>query len=85
MSLVELKKILKEGKFIIGTDKTIKALREGNLKKIYLSSNCRGDIKSKIERYTKISKVDVEILNVSNEELGTLAKKQFSISVISVK
>lgn len=83
MTLNDLKKDLKEKKMIFGANVTLKKLRAGKLKKIYLASNCRKDIMDDIVRYGKINKIEVVKLNKTNEELGVLCKKPFSVSVLS--
>ena len=82
--LNELKKLLKEGKVIIGTSNTIKKLKSGKLQKIWLSSNVPSGIKEDISDYSKLSDVEVVSLDVPNDELGVLCKKQFSVSVASL-
>jgi large subunit ribosomal protein L30e len=83
MTLNDLRKDLKEKKIIFGANTTLKKLRAGKLKRIYLASNCRKDIAEDIVKYGKINDVEVVKLKKTNEELGTLCKKPFSISVLS--
>jgi len=81
MSLAELKKLAGDKKLILGLDRTLKALRKDGLKKIFLSSNCSKQDKETIETNSKLFKVDVDELKISNEELGVVVKKPFSVSV----
>ncbi|MDP7506747.1 MAG: ribosomal L7Ae/L30e/S12e/Gadd45 family protein [Candidatus Woesearchaeota archaeon] len=83
-SKASLAKDLKSNKIIIGTDRVIKSLRAGKLSKIYISLNCKDSIKSDISHYSKLGDVEVISLKVSNEELGILCKKPFSISVLGL-
>lgn len=80
----EIQKLLGTDKLLIGTERTMKALRNGNLQKIYLASNTNAKVKEDIEHYKGMSKFEVEELKETNEELGTICKKSFSISVIGV-
>lgn len=82
--MTDLKKILKEESLNFGAEITLKKLRQGKLKKIFLAANCPKNVKDDIEYYAKLSKVEVVNLDVDNEELGTLCKKPFSISVIGI-
>lgn len=82
--LIEIKKNLKSKKLIIGTDITIKNMKLGKIKKIFLSSNCPENTKKDIEYYSKISKIDVINLSQKNDELGLICKKPFPISVLSL-
>lgn len=80
----EIKKLLKQKNIIIGTERTLKNLKLGKIKNIYLSSNCSEKISKDINYYSKLSKVPVVKLKYPNDELGILCKKPFPISVLSV-
>jgi large subunit ribosomal protein L30e len=79
----ELKKLIKEGKVIIGTNRVMKNLKLGKLKCIYVASNCPKDILDDIKHYSKLYNVKVNELKENNEDLGIICKKPFSISVLS--
>lgn len=81
----ELKKLLKENTAIIGTNQVMKNLKIGRLKEIYLSSNCPKNTTDDIKHYAKLYDVKVNELKENNEELGTICKKPFSISVLGFK
>lgn len=79
----ELKEALKQkNKVIIGTEKTLKLLKKGQLTSIYLSSNCPSHVKQDVEHYAKLHEIKVIMLKQSNEELGVMCKKPFSISIL---
>lgn len=78
----DIKKTVKEGKAVIGTDLVIKSLKLAKLSKVFLTLNVPADVKEDIEHYSKLSNVEVISLQVPNDELGTLCKKPFSISVL---
>lgn len=80
----EIKSTLKDGKVVLGTEQTIKLIKQDKLKKVFLSSNCKKDIKADLQKYAKISKVELVDVSVPNRELGVVCKKPFSISVIGV-
>jgi len=81
----EIKKLLGKENLIIGTDRTTKMLKRGELKKIFLAKNTAEETKKDIEYYAELSGVEVENLKETNEEIGILCKKPFSISVIGMK
>jgi len=83
-SISEIKKALKEGKAIIGTERTLKNLKLGKVSKVFLTSNCPAGVKKDINYYSKLAKAEVVQLKQPNDELGALCKKPFSISVLSV-
>ena len=80
-----IKKNLESDKLIIGTDRTLKELKAGNIKSVFLSANCPVEVKEDITRYCEIGSVALESLLESNEELGTICRKAFLISVLSFK
>ncbi len=81
----EIRKLLNTDKIIIGTDRTLKLLRKGELAKVFVSSNAEVEAKKDLEYYKKIGGVEVHALDVNNEELGTICGKPFLVSVIGVK
>jgi large subunit ribosomal protein L30e len=80
----EIKKVIKSGNFIIGSDVGMKSLKLGKTEKVYLASNCNEITKKEAERLARIAKVDVVVLSIPNDDLGVLCKKPFSISMLSV-
>jgi len=81
-SIDEIKKLSKEDKLVIGTNMVLKGLKIGKIKNVALSSNCSSEIKEEISHYAELSKAKVTELEVPNDELGTLCKKPFAISVL---
>ena len=85
MSIAEIKKLLKTPNLVIGADRTLKALRNNELVKVFLASNAPENLVKDIEYYASIVKVGVEKLDIPNDELGTICKKPFSITCIGMK
>ena len=79
----DIKKRVKEKKIIIGTKRTVKALKLGKVEKIFLTSNCPDDVKEDIGYYAKLGKTRIVKLKQPSGELGTICKKPFPISVLS--
>lgn len=82
-TIKEIKDLLKDGNFSLGTEESIKAAKKGTIKKAFVSKNCPEEISSELKRYAEINKFEVISLDISNKDLGTVAKKPFSISIIS--
>ncbi|MEK6835447.1 MAG: ribosomal L7Ae/L30e/S12e/Gadd45 family protein [Nanoarchaeota archaeon] len=78
----DLKQALKENKAIIGAQRVLKNLKTGKLTNVYLASNCPNTIKDDVNHYAKLYNIKVNELKESNEELGTICKKPFSIAVL---
>jgi len=80
----DIRKLLKEEKLIVGTNKVIKDLRLGKLKLVYITSNCPDKIRESIKYYAGMAKTEIVELKMANDSLGTLCKKPFSISILGV-
>lgn len=78
----EIRKMTGEKKIVMGLDRTLKKLRNGKLEKIFLAFNCPIDVKENIKYYGKLRKIKVIELKINNNELGTICRKPFSISVL---
>ena len=81
---VEIRALLADNKLVIGTERTLKLLRLGKIKQIYISANCADSTKENITHYSKLAGVQVNELNYPSSELGTVCKKPYSISVLGV-
>ena len=84
INAAEIKKMLKAGNIIIGTQKTLKSLKLGRVQKVLMSSNCPGNIEKDINYYAGFSGAEVFKLDFPNDELSVICKKPFSISVLAV-
>lgn len=82
--LQELKAELQADKAIIGSGKTLKALQMKKLKKVFLASNCPVQLKDDLLYYGKLANVPIVELELDNEELGVVCKKNFFIAVIGI-
>ena len=80
----DIKKLLKEKNVVIGTERTIKNLKLGKVEKLIISSNCSEKTVEDITYYAGLSNAETIKVDYSNEELGVICKKPFSISVLAV-
>lgn len=83
-AIKEIKDIIKKGKVIFGSEQAIKSAKKGELKTAFLASNCKQEIKDDLSKYANISEFGLIQLEIDNRDLGTIAKKPFSVSVIGV-
>jgi large subunit ribosomal protein L30e len=83
-NIQSIRKLIGTKKLIVGTEKTLKALKLGKIDKVYMASNCEEFVEKRINHYGNLKKVSLVKLDCPNDELGTLCKKPFSISVISL-
>lgn len=84
MKTAEIKKLLGSKKLIIGTDRTLKSLKNGELELVMVSSNCNQETLDDMNQYAGFSETKVEQLSMPNDELGVICKKLFSVSVIGI-
>jgi large subunit ribosomal protein L30e len=80
----ELRNALKENKVIIGSKKTIKYLKLGNVKLIILANNCPENIKKDIEHYSKLSGIKIENFDGTAKQLGIFCGKPFAIASLAI-
>lgn len=83
LTSAELKKLLKEKKMLIGTERTIKNLKLGKVDKVIITSNCPEKVQKDIKYYADLGKAAILKIRCPNEELGIICKKPFAISVLS--
>lgn len=80
----DIRKQIEEKKVVFGKEQTLKVLKQGGAATVYLSTNCPAGIKADIQRYADLAKTEVVTTSQTAEELGAMAKKPFTISVLSV-
>ena len=80
----ELQDILAQKLLVLGTEHTLKDIKKNKLGKIYITSNAPEQVKQDIKRYAMLASVEVQDITQTNEELGVMCKKPFSISVVGV-
>lgn len=82
MSSLEVKKVVKEKKLYYGADITIKMLKTGKVAEVFVASNCPEWIKKDLRHFCGIANVKLNELEETNEELGNICRKPFSVSVM---
>lgn len=70
---------------IIGTNKTLKALKNGEAKQVYIASNAKKEVLEDVEYYADLNDTTYEQLTVNNKELGNMCKKPFNIQLIATR
>ena len=81
---VEIRALLTDKKLVIGTERTMKLLKLGKLKMVYLSANCADGTKEDILHFGNLTKTEIKELAYPGDDLGVVCKKPFSISVLGV-
>ena len=83
-SPAEIRKLAEAGKLVIGTERTMKQLKQGRIKAVFVTSNCPDSLREDVKRYAGLSKADVVEIELPNDELGVVCKKPFSISIAGI-
>lgn len=83
MSLADLRKIIKSEKIAFGMKETIKHLKTGTVKKIFLAHDCPDHIKKDILHYSELNNTPIVTLSQPSDELSLICKKNYLINVIS--
>ena len=81
----EIKTSLQEGRLVVGSGSVLKAVKSGSVAKVFIALNCPNTTKETITRYAELAGIQVEELSQNNEELGTICKKNFFISILAIK
>ena len=79
----DLRNIVKDKKVYYGKDITIRMLKTGKIQEVYVASNCPEKIKRDLRHYCNLANVKLNEMEQNNEELGSICKKPFSVSVLS--
>jgi len=79
VEIADIKRALDEGKLIIGTERVIKALKRNDVEKVFYAVNTAEDSKLDLSKYSNAFE-----LEITNEDLGVLCKKPFSISMVGI-
>ncbi|MGM5483957.1 MAG: ribosomal L7Ae/L30e/S12e/Gadd45 family protein [Nanobdellota archaeon] len=79
----EITEALNNEKLLIGTDVVMRNLKNGDLKKVYVTSNAPEIIKNDIDNYAKLTDTEVSFLEETNEDLKEICKKRFNVSIVA--
>ena len=82
--LKSLHSLAQARKLVIGSDRVLKELRKGNLKRVLIAKNCPIQQKQDLIHYAALTKVPMVALEQNNEELGVLCKKNFFVAVVGI-
>ena len=83
-TLTELKKLLVAGKLVLGSARTLKQLKTGKVRQVYLAKNCSKAVREDVQHYARLESVEVTELEFLGDELGAACRKPFSITVLSI-
>ena len=73
------------GKVILGSKKSIQAIKLGNGELVVMAANAPKNLKEDVEVYSKLSEMPVHIFDGSSVDLGSICGKPFTVSVLVVQ
>jgi ribosomal protein L30E len=83
-TIEQLKKLAEEKKIIFGSSDTIRKLKKGKIKKVFLASNIPTIIEEDIKHNASIDKIDIEKTTLANDELSMVFKRIHPLLAIGV-
>jgi len=83
MSVAQLREALRSQKLVVGTRQTLRNLKRGKVKVVFLSKDCHPHTKETISYYSTLGKVQIIPMEQGGREIAQLCKKNFPVSVLS--
>jgi len=75
---------MKSGKAVLGYSSTLKALRKGNLKAIFVASNTPSIVKAEINYYSLLANTNVYHYAGNNIDLGSACGRYHRVAVLGI-
>lgn len=79
-----IKTVVRTGKVVIGSRRTLKLVKLGKVKAVIAASNLPRELREDLEYYAKLSEVPVIVFPGTNMELGVVCGKPFSVAMMGV-
>mmetsp|Transcript_7895 Transcript_7895/g.1048 ORF Transcript_7895/g.1048 Transcript_7895/m.1048 type:complete len:106 (-) Transcript_7895:44-361(-) len=76
--------VMKSGKVTLGYKSTLKALRQGKAKLVFLCNNSLPLRKSEIEYYSMLARTEVYHYSGNNTDLGRACGKHYRVSSLAI-
>lgn len=80
----EIRQAVTTGKVILGSERSLKALKLGHAKLVIIALNCPEVVRADIEHYARLAGVPVHIYHGDSTELGLACGKPFLVNVMTV-
>jgi large subunit ribosomal protein L30e len=80
----EIAQAVATGKVLIGTKRSMKAIKRGQAKMVVVASNCAKDTLEDIKHYSKLANLPVHFFDGDSTALGLACGKPFSVGVLVV-
>ena len=85
VKIEKIKELLKDKKYVLGTERTIKLAKLGKIKTIVLARDLDEERKEKIKEIAKIANIEIIESEKTRKEIAEEIKKPFNIGCIGVE
>ena len=73
------------GTVILGSDKSVQALKLGKGKLVIIASNCPEETREDVMHYSKLSDIPVYTYEGSSVDLGSVCGKPFTVATLIIR
>ena len=73
------------GTVILGSDKSVQALKLGKGKLVIIASNCPDETREDVMHYSKLSDIPVYTYEGSSVDLGSVCGKPFTVATLIIR
>ncbi|CAD8079130.1 unnamed protein product [Paramecium primaurelia] len=80
----KLQLVVRSGKITMGYKQTLKAIRNGTAKLVFISNNCPTIRKTQIEYYAMLAQITIVLYQGNNVDLGTACGKLHRCSSLAI-
>jgi ribosomal protein L30E len=80
----ELKKLVEKKKVIFGSSEVVKKIKQGKIVRVIIASNVTPKVEEDIKYNANFLKCQVEKIDLPNDELGIVFKRQHPIMALGV-
>ena len=75
---------MKSGKAILGYEQTLKSLRKGSLKAIFVAQNTQSITKAEVNYYSRLSNTSIYHYLGNNIDLGSACGKYHRVAILGI-
>jgi large subunit ribosomal protein L30e len=72
------------GEVVVGTKRSLKAIRRGDAKLVIVAANCPRDVFSDASYYARLGGTPLHVFEKNSRELGLACGKPFTVNVVTI-
>lgn len=82
--LVDLKKVVKTPKLVLGARRSLMAMKAGNAVTLYVAKNAPKFIVDDVDHFSKFVDTKIVKLDIASDEFGIVCKRQHTVTVAAI-